>query len=973
MMWIFGYFLKGIGGLGGNIYAYGKDGNYYIVGQDNANDTIKVIKLDTNGNILYSYKFLPDTGKYIKSVKVLGIDTVAMVYDRGVIIYHPDTVIRYEFGDITITDVEKYLSYYRVWGYKDRDSSIIRYNIGDTFYLKYDSIRGTIVKGMSFSGLGRGVSIYGDSVYIFVIFMNVRELSLSDVLSGYLAVDTADTFLIATLSDSGGHRLNIFVEKIDTLRFFYIYDSSKYFIPLGISAKGFDTVAVWGVLYDDGSYYGFIVLLNLNTNSIIQRIKFNIPGTATLYFDIDNRIAIFSEPDSGKAYFMRMDNNFTACNITNFLAVISGDTFHNIYATAAIDTVLLYYYQFYYSKSAFPSGTADICPSSSDTSKPRVILTQPDSGEVNVPLSANIGVWFSKPMDTTTINNTSVIIRGWDGSSLRNYNFARTCPLSMFCVLDPYPDFRPNELVYVSFTPLIRDTAGNSLIPRTITFRTQTVDTSNPVIVFTTPDSGEINVPANTNIGVQFSKDMDTTTINNTTVRIVGSSSGSHTFTKSCPKLDYCVLNPNTDFAPYEVVEVEFRSGIMGLNGKNLVPKVITFTTGSVDGIPPMITILPNDTITIYDRSVPIKAHISDDRGVQRVEWYFNSRTYTSFMNCRNTPFNNTDTACFYIPDVPTDTFLLRAYGFDYSGNTSYDSAWVIYLDTIRPYITYTEPNNGAVGVSPTPTITIIFSEDIDTSLWGYLKVLVNTSEYSYTKSWQDRRTLKVNPTVMLPYDSTVKVVVDSFVDLSGNMMARDSFRFTVVSNATVEVIITKLNPDSVYKNSPDSTYIEAVISSSYAIRSAEAIVDGGMKYSMIPKDGAFDSPVETVYVRIRFGEFDVGDHGVVVRGYNDYTYGESQVKNVKVLDIKFLSGDNVIIYPNPAKGRAKLRVVFGGDAYATIEVFDLKAHKVYSKSQNFKGYTRHEIELPKLPVGVYLLRIRANDEKVEKWFSVIK
>ncbi|MEO0154836.1 MAG: Ig-like domain-containing protein [candidate division WOR-3 bacterium] len=980
MMWIFGYyFLKSIGGLGGNIYASGKNGYYYIVGQDTTNDTIKVIKVDRSGNIIYSDKFLPDTGKHIRSAKVLGEDTVAMVYDRGIIIYYRDTLVgRYELapvsGNITITDVEKYLLYYRVWGYDEDSIIIIRYDIGTPSSLGYNyySIPGTIVKGMSFSGSGRGVSMYGDSVYIFK-FSNVIKLNIPSLINRYLVVDTADTFLVAALSHNGGHGLYIFYDSLSVVKNTYLYHSIRTFIPLGISAKGIDTVAVWGILVDSTMYYGFIVLLNLRDTSLRQAKRFSISGTATLYFDIDNRIAIFSQQDSGKVYFMKMNNDFTACNIDTFSTVPALGPIFYVTSSTGFSPDTIYTSPFYYSKSPFSSSTADICPSLYDTTKPRVILTQPDSGEVDVPLSANIGVWFSKPMDTTTIDNANITIRGWDGSSLRNYSFTRTCPLSVFCVLDPYPDFRPNELVYVIFTSYIRDTSANSLIPKTITFRTQTVDTSNPVIVFTTPDSGEVNVPANTNIGVQFSKDMDTTTINGTTISIFGSSSGAHTFDKSCPKLDYCVLNPYTDFATSETVRVEFRSGIMGLNGKNLVPKVITFTTGSVDGNPPTITILPGDTITIYDRAIPVRAYISDNRGIQRVDWYFNSRTYTSFTDCRNEPFNNPDTACFYIPDVPSDTFLLKAYGYDYSGNTSYDSAWVIYLDTTRPYITYTEPNNGAFGVSPTPTITIIFSEDMDTSVWGYLKVLVNTSEYSYTRSWQDRRTLKVNPTVMLPYDSTVKVVVDSFVDLSGNMMVRDSFRFTVVSNATVEVIITKLNPDSVYKNSPDSTYIEAVIRSRYAIKSAEAIVDGNIKYSMIPKDGTFDSPVETVYVRIRFGEFDIGDHGVVVRGYNDYTYGESQVKTVRVLDIKFLSRDNVIIYPNPAKGQAKLRVVFGGDAYATIEIFDLKARKVYSKSQNFKGYTKHEIELPKLPVGVYLLRIRANDEKVEKWFSVIR
>lgn len=220
MMWIFGYyFLKSIGGLGGNIYASGKNGYYYIVGQDTTNDTIKVIKVDRSGNIIYSDKFLPDTGKHIRSAKVLGEDTVAMVYDRGIIIYYRDTLVgRYELApvseNITITDVEKYLLYYRVWGY-DEDSIIIRYDIGTPSSLGYNyySIPGTIVKGMSFSGSGRGVSMYGDSVYIFK-FSNVIKLNIPSLINRYLVVDTADTFLVAALSHNGGHGLYIFIFTI---------------------------------------------------------------------------------------------------------------------------------------------------------------------------------------------------------------------------------------------------------------------------------------------------------------------------------------------------------------------------------------------------------------------------------------------------------------------------------------------------------------------------------------------------------------------------------------------------------------------------------------------------------------------------------------------------------------------------------------------------------------------------------------
>ncbi|MCC6012570.1 Ig-like domain-containing protein, partial [Candidatus Caldipriscus sp.] len=228
----------------------------------------------------------------------------------------------------------------------------------------------------------------------------------------------------------------------------------------------------------------------------------------------------------------------------------------------------------------------------SDTTRPRIVLTHPDSGSIYVPLSANIGIWFSKPIIDTTINASSVSITGWDGSSFRNYSFNRTCPMPNFCVLDPILNFRPNEEITVRFDSTIMDTSGNPLIPKVIVFRTQGVDTLNPVVVFTTPDSGAVNVPSNTKIAVQFSRDMDTTTINTTNVIISGSRSGLHTFTKVCRTLSYCEINPVPSFNNDETITVEFRSGIMALNGRNLVPRIITFTTGSLDNNSPSITII---------------------------------------------------------------------------------------------------------------------------------------------------------------------------------------------------------------------------------------------------------------------------------------------------------------------------------------------------------------------------------------------
>jgi hypothetical protein len=545
-----------------------------------------------------------------------------------------------------------------------------------------------------------------------------------------------------------------------------------------------------------------------------------------------------------------------------------------------------------------------------------------------------------------------------------------------FCVLDPILNFRPNEEITVRFDSTIRDTSGNPLIPKVIVFRTQGVDTLNPVVVFTTPDSGAVNVPSNTKIAVQFSRDMDTTTINPTNVIISGSSSGSRTFTKVCRTLSYCEINISSSFNPPETVTVEFRSGIMALNGRNLVPRIITFTTSSSDSNSPIITIIsdPDDTVRLYDRSIPIKAYVWDDYRIQKVEWVINSQTYISPTNCNGNIYENPDTSCFYIPDIQTGKYTIIAYAYDYSGNVGIDIAYLKYEDTVKPYVVFTDPRDNSYGISPTPLITVVFSEGMDTTS-GSLEIRVGSSTYPYTKYWEDLRTLKIRNTTPLPYDSTVKVVLRNYRDLSDNVMLGDSFsfRFTIISNAEIFIRILNVNPNTVYKGSSDSTYILAEVSSRYNIKGAKMVINGSVEVPMFAKDGSFDEIVETVYVRYRFGELEVGEYNVSVKAWNDYVERSSEPFIIKVKSIGFLDKENVVIYPNPAKGQAKLRVIFGANTNAVIEVFDLKVKRVYYREGSFDGFKAYDFELPKLPTGLYLVRIRAGDKKVEKWFSVIK
>ena len=96
-----------------------------------------------------------------------------------------------------------------------------------------------------------------------------------------------------------------------------------------------------------------------------------------------------------------------------------------------------------------------------DTIPPYVTGTKPADGDTNVPLNSNISIFFSEPLDTSTIKEGAFELRG-TASGL--FTFSLTYDTSLYQVLmDPSSDFSPGETLHVSVSTQLQDTAGNSL------------------------------------------------------------------------------------------------------------------------------------------------------------------------------------------------------------------------------------------------------------------------------------------------------------------------------------------------------------------------------------------------------------------------------------------------------------------------------------------------------------------------------
>ncbi|MFB0516617.1 MAG: beta strand repeat-containing protein [Candidatus Neomarinimicrobiota bacterium] len=103
----------------------------------------------------------------------------------------------------------------------------------------------------------------------------------------------------------------------------------------------------------------------------------------------------------------------------------------------------------------------------------------------------------------------------------------------------------------------------------------------------TSPSRNALNSDKSTNINIEFSQDINSATLTNSTIKVNGSQSGLHTSTD----INYnagtriVVFNPDTDFKVGEFVSVTLTTGIKNSGGSSMTtPYIWTFAIGTTAG-----------------------------------------------------------------------------------------------------------------------------------------------------------------------------------------------------------------------------------------------------------------------------------------------------------------------------------------------------------------------------------------------------
>ena len=223
-----------------------------------------------------------------------------------------------------------------------------------------------------------------------------------------------------------------------------------------------------------------------------------------------------------------------------------------------------------------------------DTIPPRVISTDPNNGDINVPVTKIISATFSKVMNPSTIDTLTFTLRQ-----------GTTAVTGLVTYLGNTASFAPttslafNSTYTATITTRAKDMAGNALVNNYVwSFTTglAPADVTAPTVVSTDPANASVGVVTSKVISANFSKEMNPATINTTTFLLSqGTTPVAGTVTYSGVTASF---SPNAILTPNTVYTATITTGAKDLAGNALVSNyVFSFTTGqsTADVTPPNV------------------------------------------------------------------------------------------------------------------------------------------------------------------------------------------------------------------------------------------------------------------------------------------------------------------------------------------------------------------------------------------------
>jgi hypothetical protein len=266
----------------------------------------------------------------------------------------------------------------------------------------------------------------------------------------------------------------------------------------------------------------------------------------------------------------------------------------------------------------------------------QVIETQPLDGSQNIELDIPIRASFNTAIDTSTINETTFIIR--DDTTVITGSFSFSDSIITFI---PSQEFDRSKVITTTLSSEIADTQGNRMSQEymwNFTTRPLTVEERTPPsVTVTNPQNGATDIDFSTNITAKFSKKLNPKTINGSTFYLKNDNgsivSGSVSYADSTATAKFNpsgLLQDGIEYTATITVDIE------DLFEHSLEQNYSwTFTTKEIDRTPPrVISTNPQDNDENVDDDIQITATFSESMDPATI----NNETFVLYEN-RSTGF----------------------------------------------------------------------------------------------------------------------------------------------------------------------------------------------------------------------------------------------------------------------------------------------------------------------------------------------